>query len=121
MPCVPVGLQALEFDHWPPFLIDMLPQGFGRREVLLRLGLPAAAGSAADWHLLRAGAGNPIGNLSVKEAALYLSESASPIRGFSTDEVVQRGDEFVDQLASHGFFVAGSSGVQGEWPRRYVI
>ena len=29
----PVGLEALEQGHWPVFLIDMLPQGFGRREL----------------------------------------------------------------------------------------
>jgi serine/threonine-protein kinase HipA len=31
--------------------------------------------------------------------------------------VAQRGDEFSEYLASYGLFVAGSSGVQGEWPK----
>jgi len=36
----PVGLQEFEHSHWPVFLIDMLPQGFGREELLRKLGLP---------------------------------------------------------------------------------
>lgn len=113
----PVGLAALEQAHWPVFLIDMLPQGFGRQELLRRIGESPTAGLGADWRLLRVGAGNPIGHLRVKEAALWLAENAGLQRGFTDDEVAERGDEFSEYLASHGLFVAGSSGVQGEWPK----
>jgi serine/threonine-protein kinase HipA len=113
----PVGLEPLEARHWPVFLIDMLPQGFGRQELLRRIGQSPTAGVAADWRLLLAGAGNPIGNLRVKEAAQWLAANAGPRQGFTDDEVAQRGDEFSEYLASHGLFVAGSSGVQGEWPK----
>ncbi len=113
----PVGLEPYQEAHWPVHLIDMLPQGYGRQELLRRIGEPATAGVAADWKLLLAGAGNPIGNLRVKEAADWLTANAGPLRGFTDDEVAQRGDEFAEYLASHGLFVAGSSGVQGEWPK----
>lgn len=113
----PVGLEALEQRHWPVFLIDLLPQGFGRQELLRRVGASPAAGVEADWTLLLAGAGNPIGNLRVKEAAMWLAENAGPRRGFTDDEVAERGEAFSEYLASHGLFVAGSSGVQGEWPK----
>ena len=36
----PVGLAPLELPHWPVFLIDLLPQGFGREEMLRRMNLP---------------------------------------------------------------------------------
>lgn len=113
----PVGLAPLEQPHWPVFLIDMLPQGFGRRELLRRIGQSETAGVVADWPLLLAGAGNSIGNLRIKEAADWLAANAGPLRGFTDDEVAQRGDVFSEYLASHGLFVAGSSGVQGEWPK----
>jgi serine/threonine-protein kinase HipA len=113
----PVGLQAFQQPHWPVFLIDMLPQGFGREELLRRLNLSPMAAESVDWRLLLAGAGNPVGNLRVKEAATWLSANAGPIRGFTDDVVAERGDDFVEYLASHGLFVAGSSGVQGEWPK----
>lgn len=113
----PVGLEPLQLPHWPVFVIDMLPQGYGRQELLRRIGQAPTAGVAADWRLLLAGAGNPIGNLRVKEAADWLATQSGPLRGFTDDEVAERGDEFAEYLAAHGLFVAGSSGVQGEWPK----
>jgi serine/threonine-protein kinase HipA len=113
----PVGLEPLQVPHWPVALIDMLPQGFGRQELLRRIGRSPAADAVADWELLLAGAGNPIGHLRVKEAAEWLGAHAGAQRGFTDDEVALRGDEFSEYLASHGLFVAGSSGVQGEWPK----
>ncbi|MES2946214.1 MAG: HipA domain-containing protein, partial [Pseudomonadota bacterium] len=113
----PVGLEPLQLPHWPVFLIDMLPQGFGRTELLRRLNLVTSAEEVADWRLLMAGAGNAIGNLRVKEAAAWLNMNTGPVRGFSDDEIAQRSDDFSEYLASHGLFVAGSSGVQGEWPK----
>lgn len=113
----PVGLEPLQVPHWPVALIDMLPQGFGRQELLRRIGQSPSAGTVADWDLLLAGAGNPIGHLRVKEAAEWLDANAGPQHGFTDEEVAQRGDEFSEYLASHGLFVAGSSGVQGEWPK----
>lgn len=112
-----VGLEPLEVPHWPVFLIDMLPQGFGRRELLRRIGLSPTADVTADWKLLLVGAGNPIGNLRVKEAATWLGTNAGGQRGFTDDEVAERAEEFSEYLASHCLFVAGSSGVQGEWPK----
>ena len=113
----PVGFETLELPHWPVFLIDMLPQGFGRQELLRQIGKSVAAGASADWQLLLAGAGNSIGNLRVKEAAVWLADNLGAVRGFTDDEVAQRGDEFAEYLASYGMFVSGSSGVQGEWPK----
>lgn len=113
----PVGLEPLQADHWPAWLIDMLPQGFGRVELLRSISLSPAANEVADWPLLLAGAGNPIGHLRVKEAADWLGARAGPQHGFTFQEVAQRGDAFAENLASHGIFVAGSSGVQGEWPK----
>ncbi|KVT50758.1 type II toxin-antitoxin system HipA family toxin [Burkholderia ubonensis] len=113
----PVGLEPLDQPHWPVFLIDLLPQGFGRLELLRRLGLPETAEAGTDWPLLLAGAGNSIGNLRVKEAAQWLDDKRGPLQGFTDDEIAARGDAFSEHLAEHGLFVAGSSGVQGEWPK----
>ena len=113
----PVSLAPIQQPHWPVFLIDLLPQGFGREELLRRLNLSPNAEAAADWPLLLAGAGNPIGNLRVKEAADWLTRNFGAVRGFTDAEVAQRSDNFAEYLASHGLFVAGSSGVQGEWPK----
>ena len=45
----PVGLEPLQLEHWPVFLIDMLPQGLGRQQLLRRLGHKPNAEATADW------------------------------------------------------------------------
>ncbi|WP_172606051.1 HipA N-terminal domain-containing protein, partial [Vibrio sp. T9] len=88
---LPVSLESTRGETWPPFLTDLLPQGFGRQELLRQLGMPETAAASADWRLLLAGAGNPIGNIRVREAADRLKEHAlSDRRGFTEGEVVER-------------------------------
>lgn len=114
----PVSLEIDDQDSWPAWLVDVLPQGYGRQELLRQLNLPVTTEAGGDWPLLRAGAGNPIGNMRIKEAWDWLAEQrAGPARGFHFNEVAGRHEEFVEHLAGHGLFVAGSSGVQGEWPK----
>lgn len=116
---LPVELDTYRKTRWPAFLVDLLPQGYGREELLRQLGLPETAGASADWQLLLSGAGNPIGHLRVKEAHDWLMArtSTEATRGFTPEEVAARSEDFTEFLASHGLFVAGSSGVQGEWPK----
>lgn len=114
----PVSLQNLSLSTWPAFMMDLLPQGYGRQELLRQLNLSARAEESADWPLLLAGAGNPIGNMRVKEAADWLAQQEQqPLTGFSVQQVASRDENFLEYLAQHGLFVAGSSGVQGEWPK----
>lgn len=116
---IPVTLDPLQRKRWPAFLVDLLPQGHGRADLLRQLGLPRDTGRLADWRLLRAGAGNPIGHLRVREAfdSLVAQNAAAPARGFSFEEIAQHSDEFIEFLGRNGLFVLGSSGVQGEWPK----
>lgn len=114
---LPVGLRPWKLGHWPVFLLDMLPQGYGRGELLRQLGLPETAEADADWPLLLTGAGNPIGHLRVKEAADWLATRTGTVRGFTDEEIAARSEDFMHYLSLHGLFIAGSSGVQGEWPK----
>lgn len=114
----PVNVQNTTLDTWPAFLIDLLPQGFGRQELLRQLNFSENAQQQADWALLNAGASNPIGNLRIKEAHEWLVQHYSnTIKGFTLQEIVERKEHFIESLASFGLFVGGSSGVQGEWPK----
>ena len=114
---MPVVADGQSLPHWPVALIDMLPQGYGRAELLRQLNLPEGMAAGADWRLLLTGAGNPVGHLRIKEAAQWLAERTGPKRGFTDTEVADRATGFIDHLGMHGLFVAGSSGVQGEWPK----
>lgn len=115
---VPVDLISYAAETWPPFLVDLLPQGYGRVELLEQLERDEAAGSATDWSLLCAGAGNPIGNVRVRQAHEWVAARAgNRAHGFTMDEVAARAADFNEYLARHGLFLAGSSGIQGEWPK----
>ncbi|AVR98604.1 type II toxin-antitoxin system HipA family toxin [Pseudoduganella armeniaca] len=115
---LPVDLTPCATTTWPAFLVDLLPQGYGRVELLKQLERSEAAGPAADWELLCTGAGNPIGNLRVKQAHEWaMARTGSTMRGFTMEEVAHRAGDFNEYLAQHGLFLAGSSGVQGEWPK----
>jgi serine/threonine-protein kinase HipA len=118
---VPVSLMTYPTETWPPFLVDLLPQGYGRIELLKQLqqlGRDEGAGPAANWALLCAGAGNPIGNIRVKEAHEWVSaRTGTTMRGFTMAEIASRAGDFNEYLAQNGLFLAGSSGIQGEWPK----
>ncbi|HCB31401.1 MAG TPA: phosphatidylinositol kinase [Acinetobacter lwoffii] len=116
---LPVNVQNTLQPTWPAFLMDLLPQGYGRKELLRQLNFSENIQEQADWALLKAGAGNPIGNLRIKEAYEWL-QGQFPVQqnhGFSLDQVVERQEKFIESLASYGLFIAGSSGIQGEWPK----
>ena len=115
----PVGIEGYRTERWPAFLVDCLPQGYGRQELLRQLGLSPGTSQSGDWTLLAYGAGNPIGNLRVAQAHAWLTQrsQAVPSPGFTRAEVAARGERFAEHLAANGLFVAGSSGVQGEWPK----
>jgi serine/threonine-protein kinase HipA len=115
---LPVDLAAQSGQSWPPAMVDLLPQGYGRAELLKQLERDQDAGPAADWDLLCAGAGNPIGNARILEAHQWVMQRAGQVnRGFTVHEVAARAADFNEYLAQHGLFLAGSSGVQGEWPK----
>jgi len=115
---VPVCFEFQAQQGLPPFMGDLIPGGYGRQLWLRELGLPETAGPSADWALLMAGAGNSIGNMRVRQAAERLRDRGHRDRlGFTEGEVAGRGATFVDHLVTLGLPVAGSAGVQGDWPK----
>ena len=63
---LPADFQLYELDHWPAFVLDLLPSGYGRKQWLEILKLQD--GPASDWSLLLRGTAFPPGNLRVAEA-----------------------------------------------------
>ncbi len=108
----PVNFEHHYAEHWPPFLLDILPSGAGRRYWLQQLNL--ADGASVDWELLIKGAGNPPGNIRIANAA---PPPTGNHPGFTYQEVVERGEYFIEYAQSHGAPVSGSSGAQGDAPK----
>src|ERR1039457_2560125 len=110
--CYLVNFELYQSDKWPPFLLDILPSGAGRRVWLRRLGLTDNA--AADWQLLLNGAGNPPGNLRVAEAVI---PPAGSHPGFTKEEIVEKQADFIEYAEARGAVVAGATDVQGDSPK----
>ncbi len=109
----PVDLGIRTLPQWPSFLIDLLPQGAARRRIER-----TAATAISAWELLERGAVNPVGNLRVRPLRPRGSESHP---GFALQEMIERGDAFVDYAIERGAAVAGATDTQGDAPKFWVV
>ncbi|MGM0595133.1 MAG: type II toxin-antitoxin system HipA family toxin [Pseudomonadota bacterium] len=111
----PVNLEHRRLERWPPFLLDLLPQGAGRRRALADLGRTGPDGPSNDWDILLTAASAPPGALRVAEAVR--PHPAQPHPGFPRQAVLERREQFIEYAREHGAPVAGSTGVQGDAPK----
>lgn len=110
-----------ELPQWPSFLLDLIPQGEGRQ--YLHEVLSLSGGPESDWPMLLTGAINPVGKIRVREALAAYQERIRQLdvkwsqRGFTTEEVLSRSDDFVAYFDAHGVFTSGATSVQGKTPK----
>ncbi len=115
IPGLTVGFELVRYEDWPPFLVDLLPAGAGRRAWLKRMQVEND-GPQIEWHLLVKGAGNPPGNLRIAEAALEPPPEQFKI-GFPRQDIIEQQEDFIEYAEERGAYVAGASSVQGEAPK----
>ncbi|TAN00030.1 MAG: type II toxin-antitoxin system HipA family toxin, partial [Rhizobiaceae bacterium] len=114
----PVDMADRYTPRWPPFMLDLLPQGHTRIRLAKALGIEPDARSSDLALLMRVG-GSTIGNVRIKEAAEREAErlhGASRV-GLAIDDILNRTDLFVEVVDRHAMIASGSSGLQGEWPK----
>ncbi len=115
---LPPSLSSHSYKHWPPFLLDLLPQGHARTVLVEHLGLSPDTPACDTSLLLRAG-GGPIGNIRIKQAhdaeRKRLHGRKHP--GLTLDQVFARDDAFAELARDFAAVASGSSGVQGAWPK----
>ncbi len=97
---------------FPAFLMDLMPQGEARRQVLGRLR--AEGRPTSEWDMLLAGARNPVGNLRVAAAVTVTEESE---QGVALADIIQRGDDFRAWAESQSIPMTGSSDTGGASPK----
>lgn len=114
----PVDLENRYSRSWPPFLLDLMPQGHARRKLAEHLGL-AEGSRASDLPLLLRSATGGIGNIRIKEAAEAETERLRGVerQGVTEAEILERSDRFMEVADRFGMLASGSSGLQGEWPK----
>lgn len=113
----PVSYSSFDEEVWPSFLLDLMPSGAARRFWEAELSLPNTPRS--DWAMLARGGGNPPGNVRIATAGQSPAEGAvaSEHPGFTRDEVIERGERFLEYARAHGAPIAGSSGAAGDSPK----
>lgn len=117
----PIQKEPYHLDHWPSFLLDMLPRGEGREYLLYECHIPEDV--ASDWKLMLVGAITPVGNLRIAEAAAFYRDfiaRKAPLwvnRGFTIREILERSENFIEYLEEHGMFSAGTTSLQGKTPK----
>ena len=123
----PVDFDLHQHDHWPAFVLDLLPSGYGRRQWLEQLEL--VEGPSSDWPLLLRGTAFPPGNLRIAEAAAakdldcLVPTAAGDVvamrdhPGFTREDVLARDEAFIEYAYQHGIYAAGGSDVQGVAPK----
>ena len=114
----PVDLENRYGRSWPPFLLDLIPQGHARRKLAEHLGL-AEGSRASDLPLLLRSATGGIGSIRIKEAAEAETERLHGVQrqGVTEVEILERSDRFMEVADRFGMLASGSSGLQGEWPK----
>jgi len=114
----PIDLESRYSPSWPPFLLDLMPQGHARRKLAEHLGL-AEGSRASDLPLLLRSATGGIGNIRIKEAAVAEVERLHGVerQGVTEAEILERSDRFIEVADRFGMLASGSSGLQGEWPK----
>ncbi|MEF3082097.1 HipA domain-containing protein [Luteimonas sp. SMYT11W] len=100
------------------FLWDLVPQGRGRDHIAGLLNVPSDS-SRQDLYLAQHGAFAPIGRLRLDTAVDFYNQHTAGMRpeGFTTQEMHDRSETFVDQLRMYNMLAAGTPGVQGIAPK----
>jgi serine/threonine-protein kinase HipA len=103
---------------WPPFLLDLMPSGRARTRLAQALKIDPDAKSS-ELPLLLRGAGSPVGNVRIREAALLDAERVSGLArvGVTEEEIFARSDRFIEIVDYFSIIASGSSGLQGVWPK----
>lgn len=114
------GLDANgEAPPCPAFLLDLVPQGPGRKYLARELKIQD--GDHQDLLLAQYGAFNPVGNLRLDTAVRFYREQTAaepPLGdGYALDEILSRREDFLDHIMMHAMLAAGTTGVQGAAPK----
>ena len=123
---LPVNMDRLGTDgdtgvpDCPPFLLDLVPQGRGRKLLAAELNIPDSEEN--DLVLTQYGAFNPVGNLRLDTAVTFYEnwQRKNPeveVAGFELVDILARKEDFLDRIWMHAMYAAGTTGVQGAAPK----
>ncbi len=114
---VPVSFEPKTFDGWPPFLLDLFPQGAALKYVVDHYRI--ADRPENYWRILKKARLNPPGNVRVvvEDEESPKENSPDAHMGFSRSEVVDKGPNFLEHMVRCGAPVTGTTGAGGAAPK----
>jgi serine/threonine-protein kinase HipA len=113
----PVTLESRVLETWPSFLLDLFPQGHALKFVEKYYKIPDQRKNY--WRILATCQLYPPGNLKIEVSTENpsLIDSNKRTNGFSRDEVVTKGENFLEHMLAAGAPVAGTTGASGAAPK----
>jgi len=108
---MPVRTVDYQFDSWPPFLLDLFPEGAALRHIERHHGIPID--EANSWEILQRVVIAPPGNLRIKPR----EQPSNTHEGFERQEVVDHKEDFIDHMLECGAPIGGTSGIGGGAPK----
>ena len=114
----PVNFETYHFSGWAPFLLDLIPQGAGRRYWEKKLGL--TNNPSSDWSILLHGASNCVGHIRIKESVDFIQNLPGPLIGFSKKDIYQQKTKVLNEMEKLGIPIGTSSSVQGDAPKFFL-
>lgn len=117
---LPVSFHPSRHPRWAPFLLDILPSGFGRDLLVFHERWPPPDGPHNDATVLTHGASHLAGNVRVAEAYGWLkTQLPVAVEGWPLQEIQQHSDDFLEYARVHGTLVAGTS-TQGQAAKLWI-
>ena len=112
---MPVSFEPYEVDGWPPFLLDLFPQGAAMQYVVNHYRIPDREENY--WRILATARLNPPGNLRVVVPSTDTKSAETTHAGFTRSEVVSKGADFLEYMIQCGAPVTGTTGAGGAAPK----
>ncbi len=111
----PVTFEPISYAGWPPFLLDLFPQGAALRYIVDHYRISDLPKNY--WKIIKTARLNPPGNLRAVIFGDDRNENLTVHPGFKRQDVLAKGADFLEYMVEQGAPVAGTTGAGGAAPK----
>jgi len=110
---LPVRITDQSFPGWPPFLLDLFPEGAALKyiEKIYQLEI----NEANYWNVLNKVVVAPPGNVRLRPN--QLAETNSKHKGFPREDILDKRKDFLEHMIRNGAAIGGATAAQGGAPK----
>ena len=112
----PVVITDEYFPGWPPFLLDLFPEGAALKYIERLYNLSIHEGTY--WDVLEKAVISPPGNLRIRPPEVEWERIKDyQHKGFPRNDILDRRKDFLEHMIHHGAAVGGATAAQGGAPK----